>query len=126
MSFSPRELELARELSFRGLPWNPQVGHFVFDSTGFVERSSPFQEHVYFILNFEYFMQLVGGADRFKEIMVWLPTWEHCREILRSCGVSDADVLRHLCKHEAIESGNERVVLYELILSRFPIPGDVV
>ncbi len=43
---------MARELRRRGLPWTPQAGHYVFDETGFCSKGSPFQEGVYFILNY--------------------------------------------------------------------------
>ena len=70
MQFREEEIILARRLRDRGLPWEPKPGHFVYDETGFCRQPSPFQEKVYFILNYDYFMKAVGGVDRFKSIMI--------------------------------------------------------
>lgn len=68
--------------------------------------------------NYPYFMKTVGGLERFKEIMVWLPTWYDAREIVRRLDVSDQEVFAHLRETEAFESGRERLALYNLIASR--------
>ena len=111
------EIELARQFRRDGLVWEPQPGNYVYDETGFCKQPSPFQDRVYFILNCPYFMKAVGGVDRFKEIMTWLPTWDDARDILRSLRVSDDRILEHLRRERAIENGRERVVLYEMIAS---------
>ena len=118
MNFSNDEILLARELRAQGLPWEPRAGHYVYDETGFCKQPSPFQKKVYFILNYNYFMKTVGGVERFKEIMLWLPTWDDARELLRRFEVSDQEILACLKKHEAIERGTERIALYELIASQ--------
>ena len=102
----------------QGLPWEPKAGHYVYDLTGFCKQPSPFQEKVYFILNYNYFMKTVGGVEQFKEIMLWLPTWDDARQLLRRFEVSDQEILAYLNKHEAIERGTERIALYELISSQ--------
>ena len=84
---------------------------------GVCKQASPFQEKVYFILNYPYFMRAVGGVQRFKEIMLWLPTWDDLRGVLRDFGVSDVDVASFLRERKAIESGQERLALYELVES---------
>ena len=118
MHFSDLEIEAARRLRRRGLSWEPRAGHYVYDETGFCKQASPFQEKVYFILNYPYFMRAVGGVERFKEIMLWLPTWDDLREVLRDLGVSDSVVARFLRERKAIESGQERLALYELVEPR--------
>ena len=118
MNFGQAEIEAARRLRRSGLSWEPRAGHYVYDETGFCKQASPFQEKVYFILNYPYFMRAVGGVESFKEIMLWLPTWDDLREVLRDLGVSDADVARLLRKRKAIESAQERLALYELVESR--------
>lgn len=123
MMFSSDEIQLAKTLKAQGLSWEPTVGHYVFDATSHCRYPSPFQERVYFILNHAYFMRDVGGEDRFQEIMVWLPTWEQSRAILRDAGVSDQDVVSHLQKTDAFESGQERMQLYRMIQSRVLIPA---
>jgi hypothetical protein len=106
---------MARELRRLRLPWEPKAGHYVFDETGFCSRGSPFQHGVYFILNYDYFMNQVGGVERFKEIMLWLPTWHDARNILQSFGVSDQEVAAELRERRGIEYERELLVLYELI-----------
>ena len=115
MFFSPKHLELARRFKQLGLPWEPSVGNYVYDATGAVKPTSPFQKRVYFLLNYDCFMQKVGGVDRFKEIMTWLPTWDDARQILRLLQVPDAAIQHELVATEAFERGIELQVLYELI-----------
>lgn len=117
MQFSDEEIQLAKNLRQHGLAWVPKAGHYIYDQTGFCKQPSPFQEKVYFILNYDYFMKAVGGVERFKEIMIWLPTWYDARQLLRSCDVSDQNILDQLCNQRAIEQGKERVALYEIIAS---------
>ncbi|MGB7326679.1 MAG: hypothetical protein WBD31_17520 [Rubripirellula sp.] len=114
MHFTNEEISAAKRLRESGLAWEPQAGHYVFDETGFCKQSSPFQEKVYFVLNYSYFMRAVGGVPRFKEIMVWLPTWEDIRKVLRGFGIADAEVASYLHEHHAINLGSERLALYEL------------
>ena len=87
------------------------------DETGFCKQPSPFQEKVYFILNYDYFMKAVGGVARFQEIMIWLPTWYHARQILCSLHVPDLEIVEYLRDQRAIEKGEERFALYRLIAS---------
>ncbi len=117
MKFTDEEIQLAKKLKRSNVPWTPSVGHYVLDETGVVQRGSPFQEGVYFVLNYDHFMSLAGGVDRFHETMLWLPTWEDCRELLRDLKVPDNKVVRYLSAANAIEHRTERTALYELILS---------
>ncbi len=116
MNFSECEIEMARRFSELGLVWEPKAGHYVLDPTGFCRQTSPFQDRVYFILNYPYFMDRVGGVERFKQIMIWLPTYEDARRILRNLGVSDVEVADELFRRRAIQRGSERESLYEMIL----------
>lgn len=117
MQFTDEEIKLARQLREAGLAWEPQAGHYVYDGTGFCKQTSPFQEKIYFILNYDYFMRTVGGVERFKQIMLWLPTWDDARRQLKMLGVPDRLVVDRLERARAIEQGNERFVLYQLIES---------
>ena len=118
MNFSAEEIEIARGLFASELDWEPTAGNYVFDETGFCPQPSPFQERVYFILNYDYFMKRVGGVERFKKIMTWLPTWYDCRQILGSMHVGAAEVVAALEAADALAEGSERVTLYRLIASR--------
>ena len=62
MHFSEQEITLAKRLKQLGLVWEPQAGNYVYDPTEFCQQPSPFQERVYFILNYNYFMKAVGGV----------------------------------------------------------------
>ncbi len=115
MQFSDEEIALARKLHQTGISWEPQAGHYVYDETGFCKQASPFQSQVYFILNYDYFMKAVGGVERFKQIMFWLPTWHDARQLLKSLEVSDARIADRLENSCAIEQGTERFILYQLI-----------
>ncbi len=115
MRFNEAEIQLARQLREEGLAWEPRAGHYVLDPTEFCQQTSPFQERVYFILNYSYFMKAVGGVERFKEIMIWLPTWHDARQILRELVVTDDQVSEDLAKRHAISDGTELQALYELI-----------
>ena len=121
MRFSDRELELAQALRDVSLAWEPQAGHYVYDLTGFCPQKSPFQPGVYFILNYPYFMDRVGGVQRFKQIMLWLPTYEDARGVLRDLGISDAEVADELHRRRAVQQGVERTVLYEMILQELQV-----
>ncbi len=115
--FSSEEIRQAGAMKARGLKWEPQVGHYVYDMTRMVKKPSPFQDGVYFVLNYDYFMDLVGGVDRFKHVMIWLPTWEDARKILRSLGMSDSELTERLVRDSAFDSGGERLAAYRLIVS---------
>ncbi len=115
MHFSREEIETACGLHELGLPWVPRAGHYVYDPTGACPKPSPFQEGVYFILNCEYFMNLLGGVDRFQSAMRWLPTWHDARQLLRGLGVADESVAAWLKECQAIENGGELLLLYRLI-----------
>lgn len=117
MLYADEEIRLAKLFRDQGLAWEPRAGHYVYDDTGFCKQASPFQEKVYFILNYEYFMKKVGGVERFKEIMIWLPTWHDAREILRGLGVTGEKIAHRLGETQAIQLGTERLVMYELIAS---------
>lgn len=115
MLFSSEEISLATQLRRHGLDWEPSPGHYVYDATGFCKQKSPFQDSVYFILNYPYFVRAVGGVQRFKEIMIWLPTWEDARNILASLQVSDDKIALHLNHSGSIERQTERITLLRLI-----------
>jgi hypothetical protein len=114
--FSDTEIQLAQQMRSLGLPWTPRPGQFVLDSSGLVTRASPFQDRVYFVLNYEYFTKIAGGEQRFREIMIWLPTWEQCRDVLRDLNVSDDQVISFLVDRKAFADGQERCQLYRMIV----------
>ncbi|MEM6691973.1 MAG: hypothetical protein AAF664_21270 [Planctomycetota bacterium] len=114
--FDADEVRLARELKRAGMPWQPAPGQFVIDEKNLIQRGSPFQSGVYFILNFERFVTIAGGMSELLESMTWLPTFEQCREILRGLGIDNQMQVDQLSDQRSFESGRERVDLYRLIL----------
>ena len=117
MRFTEDQITIAKRLKKLGIPWQPQVGHYVYDANRICPKSSPFQQGVYFLLDFACFMQHVGGVARFRDNMVWLPTWHEAREILHQLGVPAAEVAS--LTTEAILQGDELTCLYRLILAEF-------
>lgn len=115
MRSTDQQIDLARSFKAQGLAWEPAVGQYVYDGTHFLKPSSPFQKHVYFLLNYDCFMEKVGGVARFKELMTWLPVWEDARTILRRLGVEDAQVEQALSRQNAFANGSELSVLYQMI-----------
>lgn len=126
MRFSEAEIQAAHRLKALGLEWTPTVGNYVFDANDSVEPDSPFQDGVYFILNYDHFMRLLGGVENFKERMVWLLTWEDLRHQLRERGIDDATVFAAVFEtvsqtregKTAFDNGDERLALYELLIDQ--------
>jgi hypothetical protein len=115
MRFSDRAVQKARWLRQLGLPWEPRPGHYVFDEHSLIEKRSPFQEGVYFILDLKHFLRRAGTMETLKESFTWLLTWHDAREMLQALGVSDANVAGQLAAKRAIENREELPVLYEIL-----------
>ncbi|MEM9354697.1 MAG: hypothetical protein AAGB04_00660 [Pseudomonadota bacterium] len=115
MHFTEQQIEQAIELENLGLEWTPSAGHYAYDVASALRPSSPFRIGVYFLLDLDCFLRAVGGLDEFKRLMVWLPTWEHAREILRYLKVSDAEIVAELGRTRAISNRGELFCLYRLI-----------
>ncbi len=114
--FTDDEIKKATELKRLGLSWLPRPGHYVWDEEGLIEKSSPFQPRVYFILDLKHFLRRAGSIERLGELLVWLPTWEDIRSILLRLGLTNEMIAQHLQQTCALETGNERAVLYDLAL----------
>lgn len=87
MQFSSRQIELACQLKDAGLSWNPAPGQYAYDRKHRIKPGSPFQDRVYFFLDFPCFVQYFGSAARLRDSMVWLPTWEEAAQRLREAQV---------------------------------------
>ena len=116
MKFSEREIEIARKLHSLQLQWHPQAGQYVFDLEGIIEKNSPFQTGVYFILDIKHFLRRAGSVEDIKASMCWLPLWEDCRNILKDLDVSWNRIESRLTATSAFENDIERQQLYEIIL----------
>jgi hypothetical protein len=122
MHFSRQEIALAQYLRHLGLPWQPQVGHFVWDATRVIEIDSPFQAGVYFILDLKHFLRRVGSLAALQAAMIWLPTWHDARAILQDLGVSGQVIADTLQATAALQHGSELVTLYQLIATQLQQP----
>jgi hypothetical protein len=60
MHFTDIEIELARTLKSRKALWNPTPGQFVLDDDQVFHHTSPFQPHVFFILDLQHFLRYTG------------------------------------------------------------------
>ena len=116
MKFTERKIEIAKKLNELEIQWQPQAGQYVFDLKGIIEKSSPFQAGVYFILDIKHFLRRAGSVEDIKAAMCWLPLWEDCREILKSLQVPWNRVENRLNNISAFENDRERLVVYEMIL----------
>lgn len=121
--FSDAELSLAEQLHpLWGDRWQPAVGHYVLDVRSLVTKPSPFQERVYFVLNYDYFIDLVGGLETFKRSMVWLPTWEQCRCLVRDLDLPSVVLLEDPDFRSSFSAFQERECLYLFLLKH--LSGD--
>ena len=116
MKFSEKEIEIAIKLHELELSWHPQVGNYVYDIKGIIEKPSPFQEGVYFILDIKHFVRRAESVEGIKDAMCWLPTWEDCRGILKKLDVSWEMISARLEEKSALANDIERNVLYEIVL----------
>lgn len=116
MKFSEREIEIAKKLHTLNMTWQPQAGQYVYDMKGIIEKSSPFQTGVYFILDIKHFLSRAGSVEEIKAAMCWLPLWEDCRTLLKNLDVPWDQIENRLAKTSAFQNAGERQVLYEIIL----------
>ncbi len=116
MKFSENEISIAKRLHDLNLPWEPRVGNYVYDLKGIIDKSSPFQQGVYFILDLKHFIRYAGSVEGIKKSMCWLPLWEDCRNILINLGVNWKTVQKQLIEMKAFENNQERGFLYKIIL----------
>jgi len=116
LRFSENEIEIAKKLHSLEFDWQPQAGQYVFDLKGIIEKDSPFQTGVYFILDIKHFLRRAGSVGDIKAAMCWLPLWEDCREILKRFDVPWDLIKDNLTESSAFETYMERSVLYEMIL----------
>lgn len=115
-SFSQDEIRLAHQLKAAGLPWNPRPGHYVWDGELLIQHDSPFHDRVFFILDLKHFLRRSETIERLVESMVWLPTWEQCRDELADRSVAAGEIFAHLQATDAFKNRNERLELYVLLL----------
>lgn len=116
-----RLLDLAWDLKAAGLPWEPEVGCFVWDRQGIIASPSPFPKRIYFILSMKRFLSIFGDVDEMKRRLVWLPTWYQARQIIHRLQTRDMDrgLQRHANQSASPEA--ELIGLYQHILQHFQV-----
>ena len=113
--FSDSAIQSAKSFAPRIRPhWTPAAGHYVLDIDHVVEKSSPFQPGVFYIINYPYFMTLLGGVDAFRSQMVWLPTFEQSIALCETLAGGDENWTRSfrtqlLCRGETLTWAYERL-----------------
>lgn len=113
MRFTKEQIRLASNLKKIGLGWKPQVGHYAFDCQQKIKPGSPFQDGVYFFLNFPCFVDYFGGIDNLHDSMVWLPTWEQATTLIHAHGGALGELADGVVGH--LEEGVELDFAYGMI-----------
>ena len=114
--FSRQICLLAEKLKEAGLSWQPHVGCFVWDPSGHIAVPSPFPERIYFILNLNHFIRIFGSVEHIVQKLVWLPTWQQARLILKNFSADATEVLKAFETLKVLDEDEDLAVLYSLIL----------
>ena len=93
MQFTSQQIELACQLKDAGLSWTPAAGQYAFDREKRIRPGSPFQDHVYFFLDFPCFVEYFGDVHQLAMAMVWLPTWEEVSVLLAEWRATRTEIL---------------------------------
>lgn len=116
MLFTEQQLKLACQLKDSNLIWEPRTGQYVYDSQKYLRQGSPFQPHVYYLHDLSCFVDHVGSFDELSKWLVWLPTFEESRELLKL----SPDVTRKI--EEAVLNSEELNLLYKMLISQYSPP----
>ncbi len=110
MEFSDQQIKLATELKAAGLPWQPQQGQYIFDMNERIKPGSPFQKGVYYLLDFDCFVDYFGSPTNLAANTAWLPTFEEARSLLKV-------KITHQQWSQPLRQGTELEYLYGLLLT---------
>lgn len=113
MKFTRQQIEWAIELKKLDIPWKPGVGHYAYDVHGVIDPGSPFQDAVYFFLNYPCFVDYFGSERNLVEKMAWLPTLEQALLIADQYHVPYERVEQTLVT--GIRRSDELTELYQLL-----------
>jgi len=117
MPFSNEHCLIADRMKEAGLPWEPQVGCFVWDKEGRIETGSPFGEDIYFILDLKPFLRRFGTTDTMSKTLVWLPGWHQTLWICKHLGINDDAITSVSVGINPTDAGKILLGLYNLILA---------
>ena len=121
MKFTRQQIEWAIELKKLGIPWNPGTGHYAYDSRGEIGPGSPFQNAVYFFLDYPCFVEYFESETNLVRRMVWLPTLEQAIEVAKEYQVPSDEIERALIN--GIRRSDELTELYQLLAGAIGADG---
>ena len=116
--FDRRHCEMAARLKEAGLRWFVHPGCFAWDPDGLLIDSSPLPNRIYFILNTSIFARALGGIEKVRRKLVWLPTWHQARLLCREYEVPDEAVAAIWPSSVPMGPGDELIALYGLLLEK--------
>jgi nitroimidazol reductase NimA-like FMN-containing flavoprotein (pyridoxamine 5'-phosphate oxidase superfamily) len=114
--FNREHYHLAARMKEAGLPWEPQVGCFVWDREGRIEAGSPFGDGVYFILDLKPFLRKLDTTNTMSKALVWLPDWHQALWICEHLGIDDDAITSVSVGINPTDAGEILLGLYNLIL----------
>ena len=114
--FNSQHCRLAARMKEAGLPWEPQVGCFVWDKTNKIDAPSPFGENIYYILDLKPFLRRFGTADTMSKALVWLPDWHQTLWICKRLGIDDDAITAASLDVNPSDASAILLGLYNLIL----------
>ncbi|MEM7312661.1 MAG: hypothetical protein AAF497_05865 [Planctomycetota bacterium] len=115
MNFTKEEITQALRLRELGIPWSVKAGLYVYDHDAKIRPGSPFQDHVYFLLDVACFDDYFTSREQLQSSVTWLPTWRDAREKLEELKVESKRVAYHLAARNSLIKGTELLDLYELL-----------
>lgn len=115
MNFTQEEIAQAIKLRELGVPWSVKAGLYIYDHDGLIRPGSPFQDHVYFLLDVACFDEYFTSREKLQASVTWLPTWQDAREKLSELKVESKRVAYHLAARNSLINGTELLDLYELL-----------
>ena len=117
MKFKAEEIKLAIRLRELGIPWSVKPGIYIYDHDSKIKPGSPFQEHVYYLLDPGCFDDYFGSRDELQSSVTWLPTWRDAREKLAELKVENKRIAYHIAARNSLIKSTELLDLYELLES---------
>lgn len=115
MRFREPEIELAVRLKAAGLAWSPVIGDHFFDAGGNFSRGTLPFDRLHVIEDLGQLVLQAGSLDAVIRETVWLPSYDQARTLVENYGVAECDIEDRLLARLALTSGDDLLVLYELL-----------
>ena len=121
--FTQPLLNAAEALKAASLPWTPRVGCFVWDPQQKIEAPSPFPLRVYFVLNMQRFINILGSVRAMQEQLVWLPTWYQAIQLCARYGLTTTQAAPRPVDGDTTAGEAELIRIYGLIAGHLESTG---